>query len=43
MLEAAGDIESDSLEQKMAEVERRRRPSLDDLLKEPERKPEWPS
>jgi hypothetical protein len=43
MLDAAGDIEPDKLEEKMAEVERRRKPSLDDLLKEPERKPEWPS
>ena len=44
MLEAAGDLSPDSLEQKVAEVESRRKPSLDDLLvKEPKPKPDWPS
>ena len=33
MLEAAGDLRPDSLEEKLAEVEGRRKPSLDDLLK----------
>ncbi len=43
MLEAAGDLEPDRLEQKMADVEGRRKPSLDDLLGKPKPKPEWPS
>lgn len=44
MLEAAGDLEPDRLEEKLAEVERRPKPSLDDLLaKEPKPKPDWPS
>lgn len=38
MLEAAGDLRPDSLEEKLAETERRRKPSLDDLLKK-EQKP----
>jgi hypothetical protein len=43
MLDAAGDLEPDRLEQKVAEVEGRRKPSLDDLLKkESKPKPEWP-
>jgi hypothetical protein len=33
MLEAAGDLEPDRLEDKLAEVERKPKPSLDDLLK----------
>ena len=44
MLEAAGDLQPDSLEDKLAEVEGKRKPSLDDLLaKEPKPKPEWPT
>ncbi len=44
MLEAAGDLEPDRLEEKLAEVERRPKPSLDDLLaKDPKPKPDWPS
>jgi len=44
MLEAAGDLPPASLEEKLTEVEGKRKPSLDDLLtKEPKPKPEWPS
>ena len=44
LLEAAGDLKPDSLEEKMVEVERERKPSLDDLLtKEPKPKRDWPS
>ena len=44
MLEAAGDAGSVGLEEKLAEVEGKRKPSLDDLMsKEPKPKPEWPS
>ena len=46
MLEAAGDLKPDSLEEKIAEAERERgrKPSLDDLLtQEPKPKRDWPS
>lgn len=44
MLEAAGDFRPDSLEEKLPETERRRKPSLDDLLKkEPKPKGDWPT
>lgn len=43
MLEAAGDLGSDTLEQKIAEAEGRSKRSLDDLLAEPKPKPDWPS
>lgn len=43
MLEAAGDVGSDDLSAKIAEVEGKNKGSLDDLLARPERKPEWPS
>lgn len=43
LLEAAGDLEPDALEQKVAEVEGKKKPSLDDLLSKPEKKPDWPS
>jgi hypothetical protein len=44
MLEAAGDLRPDSLEDKLAEVEAKRKPSLDDLLaKESKPKPDWPT
>jgi hypothetical protein len=43
MLDAAGDPESGSLEEKMAEVERTPKPTLDDLLKsDPKPPPDWP-
>ncbi|MEW6059539.1 MAG: hypothetical protein AB1551_05270 [Actinomycetota bacterium] len=43
MLEAAGDLTSGSLEEKMAEAERKPKPSLDDMLsKEPKPKRDWP-
>lgn len=43
LLEAAGDLRPDSLEQKLAETERTRKPSLDDLLGKEQKKPEWPT
>lgn len=44
MLEAAGDLSSGDLTDKVAQVEKQRKPSLDDLLKkDPKPKPEWPS
>ncbi len=43
LLEAAGDLERDSLEDEMRKAERSRKPSLDDLLAEEKPKPEWPS
>ncbi|HEX9124727.1 MAG TPA: hypothetical protein VF984_15430 [Actinomycetota bacterium] len=44
LLEAAGDLRPDSLEEKMAETERRPKPSLDDLLKkDPKPKRDWPA
>jgi hypothetical protein len=44
MLEAVGDLEAESLEDKIAEVERAPKPTLDDLLKkESKPAPDWPS
>jgi hypothetical protein len=44
MLEAAGDLGSGRLEEKVAEIEGKKKTSLDDLLnKEPKPKPDWPS
>jgi hypothetical protein len=43
LLEAAGDLRPDGLEQKLAETEGQRKPSLDDLLGKEQAKPEWPS
>jgi hypothetical protein len=45
LLEAAGDLKPDDLRDTLTEAERTRKgkPSLDDLLAEPERKPDWPS
>jgi hypothetical protein len=43
MLEAAGDLDPDRLDHKINEVEGRRKPSLDDLLRKPKPKPDWPS
>ncbi|HEU4526665.1 MAG TPA: hypothetical protein VFT80_01900 [Actinomycetota bacterium] len=43
LLEAAGDLSPDRLEEKLAETERARKPTLDDLLSKEQKKPEWPS
>ena len=44
MLAAAGDERPASLEQTLAETERRPKPSLDDLFAvDPEPKPDWPA
>jgi len=44
MLEAADDSASASFEEKEAEVARKRKPTLDDILnQEPKPKPDWPS
>ena len=43
MLEATGDLRPDALEEKIAEVESKGKPSLDDLLTKPKPKPEWPT
>jgi hypothetical protein len=43
MLQAADDVPSDSLEAKLAETERSSKRSLDELLQEEPKKPEWPS
>jgi hypothetical protein len=44
LLEAAGDLRPESLEEKMAKAESERKPSLDDLLtKRPKPKRDWPS
>ncbi|HEX5950298.1 MAG TPA: hypothetical protein VFZ96_04805 [Actinomycetota bacterium] len=43
LLEAAGDLGPDSLEEKVAQAEGKRKPSLDDLLGKEQKKPEWPS
>ena len=43
MLEAAGDVGSTNLEERIAEVEGKPKTSLDDLLSAPKPKPEWPS
>jgi hypothetical protein len=44
LLVAAGDLGSGSLEEKLAEVEGKRKPSLDDLMnEEPKPKRDWPS
>ncbi len=43
LLEAAGDLSPDRLEEKLAETERARKPTLDDLLGKEQKKPEWPS
>jgi hypothetical protein len=42
LLEAVGDVSSTTLEDKLAEGERKPKGSLDDLLSKPERKPDWP-
>jgi hypothetical protein len=44
MLEAAGNVDpEDRLQQELAKVEGEAKPSLDDLLREPAPKPDWPS
>lgn len=44
MFEAADDAEPDPLAEAIAKVERKRKPSLDDLLiQEQKPKPDWPS
>jgi len=43
MLEATGDVEPDRLVEELAKVERKRKPSLDDLLTKEPKKPDWPS
>jgi hypothetical protein len=43
MLTAAGDVGHGDLGDKLAEVEGKRKPSLDDLMKKEPKKPEWPS
>ena len=44
MLEAAGDLQQDRLEEEIAKAEGgERKPSLDDLLSKPKPKPDWPS
>jgi hypothetical protein len=43
MLEAAGDLEPDRLDEAISEVEGRTKPSLDDLLKRQPKKPDWPA
>lgn len=43
LLEAAGDMKPDALEEKLAETGRTKKPSLDDLLNKPEAKRDWPS
>ena len=43
MLEAAGDVGSATLDEKIAQAESKPKTSLDDLLSKPKPKPEWPS
>jgi hypothetical protein len=43
MLEAADDPTPDRLQEEVAKAQGMRKPSLDDLLAEPEPKPDWPS
>ena len=43
MLEAADDAPSDSLDSRLAEGEATPKRSLDDLLQDEPKKPEWPS
>jgi hypothetical protein len=43
MLEATGDLKPDRLEKEIAKTENERKPSLDDLLTNEPKKPEWPS
>jgi hypothetical protein len=43
MLDAADDPASDDLAERLAQAERAPKRSLDDLLQEEPKKPEWPS
>jgi hypothetical protein len=43
MLHAADDAPSDSLDSRLAQPERTKERSLDDLLREEPKKPDWPS
>jgi hypothetical protein len=43
MLTAAGDLGKGDLGEKLAEVENKGKPSLDDLMQQEPKKPEWPS
>jgi hypothetical protein len=43
MLEATGDLEPDRLQEEIAKAERKRKPSLDDLMTKEPKKPDWPS
>jgi hypothetical protein len=43
MLEAAEDAPSERLAEEMAKAERAKKPSLDDLLGQEPKKPDWPS
>jgi hypothetical protein len=43
MLDAAEDRPSNALDEKLAEADRAKKTSLDDLLSKPTPKPEWPS
>ena len=43
MLEAAGDLKPDRLEEELAKAEGEQKPSLDDLLSKRKPKPDWPS
>jgi hypothetical protein len=43
MLDAADDRPSNALDDRLAEADRVKKPSLDDLLNKPAPKPEWPS
>ena len=43
MLDAADDPASDELAERLAQAERAPKRSLDDLLQEEPKKPEWPS
>ena len=43
LLQAAGDLKPDSLEEKLAEAERKPKRSLDDLLSQPKPKRDWPT
>jgi hypothetical protein len=43
MLEAADDGPATTFEEKAAEIERKRKPSLDDLLSQEPAKPDWPT
>jgi len=43
MLDAAGDLKPDRLQEELTKAESKGKPSLDDLLTKPKPKPEWPS